>query len=195
VRVDLIPTYESFRAEPAARTSTPMTSIAPQMPVRFELLEGCWIPVARSPRVRGAGRPGTLAERAPGRVDIVSGDRDLIPARARSECPLVASRRGVGQVDEVNESYIEDRYGIPRRAYRDFAVLRGDPSAGLSGVLGIGEILATSLVTRYGNPRRFLGAAASTDEGVIGRAAVIRPSGVGQARHHAEYAQAPSLDK
>ncbi|MDQ3879427.1 MAG: flap endonuclease, partial [Actinomycetota bacterium] len=45
---------------------------------------------------------------------------------------------------------IEQKYGIPGRAYADFATLRGDPSDGLPGVKGVGEKLAASLVARYG---------------------------------------------
>jgi 5'-3' exonuclease len=46
---------------------------------------------------------------------------------------------------------ITRRYGIPGRAYGDFALLRGDPSDGLPGVAGIGEKTATSLVAEYGS--------------------------------------------
>ena len=38
------------------------------------------------------------------------------------------------------------RYGIPGRAYADFAALRGDPSDGLPGVPGVGEKTAAALV-------------------------------------------------
>ena len=69
-------------------------------------------------------------------------------------------------MDEVNEGYIEDRYGIPGRAYLDFAVLRGDPSDGLPGVRGIGEKLASSLVARYGSLDGVLEAATSSNPGV-----------------------------
>jgi 5'-3' exonuclease len=72
----------------------------------------------------------------------------------------------VSKMDEVNESYIEQRYGIPGRSYIDFAVLRGDPSDGLPGVRGVGEKLASSLVARYGTLERILEAATSSQPGV-----------------------------
>jgi len=43
------------------------------------------------------------------------------------------------------------RYGIPGRAYGDFALLRGDPSDGLPGVKGIGEKTAAKLVADHGS--------------------------------------------
>ena len=50
----------------------------------------------------------------------------------------------------MDEAEIQRRYGIPGRAYGDFALLRGDPSDGLPGVPGIGEKTAATLVARYG---------------------------------------------
>ena len=53
--------------------------------------------------------------------------------------------RGVSTLLEVDEAEIGRRYGIPGRAYGDFALLRGDPSDGLPGVPGIGEKTAAQL--------------------------------------------------
>ena len=40
------------------------------------------------------------------------------------------------------------KYGIPGRAYADFATLRGDPSDGLPGVAGVGDKTAAALITQ-----------------------------------------------
>ena len=56
------------------------------------------------------------------------------------------------------------RYGIPGRAYADFAVLRGDPSDGLPGVAGVGEKTAAALVSRFGDLTTLLKALDSDDE-------------------------------
>ncbi|HEX2195869.1 MAG TPA: 5'-3' exonuclease H3TH domain-containing protein, partial [Actinomycetota bacterium] len=66
----------------------------------------------------------------------------------------------------VDEAYVEQRYGIPCRAYADFAVLRGDPSDGLPGVKGIGEKIAAALVKRYGSIDQILRAAEASDPSV-----------------------------
>jgi len=65
-------------------------------------------------------------------------------------------------VDRVDESYIDTRFGIPGRTYRDYAVLRGDASDGLPGVRGIGEKLASSLIARYGSLEAVTAAAANS---------------------------------
>jgi 5'-3' exonuclease len=51
----------------------------------------------------------------------------------------------------IDEAEIVRRYGIPGRAYADFAVLRGDPSDGLPGVKGVGEKTAAALLATHGS--------------------------------------------
>ena len=94
---------------------------------------------------------GTLSARAPGRVGVFSGDRDLFQIVEDPRCVVLYPVRGVSKIDEVDESYIEAKYGIPGRAYGDYAVLRGDTSDGLPGVRGIGDKLAATLVAKYGS--------------------------------------------
>jgi 5'-3' exonuclease len=166
-RVELIDTYKTYRAEPGSAQEDAEDLLAPQMPVLFTILEGCGIPVMGHPACEAEDVIGTLAERAPGKVKIVSGDRDLFQLVRDPKVVVLYPRRGVSQVDEVNESYIETRYGIPGRAYLDFAVLRGDPSDGLPGVRGIGEKLASSLLSRYGSLDSIIQAAQGSDQGVV----------------------------
>ena len=166
-RVELIDTYKAFRAESGSAQEAAEDLLAPQMPVLFEVLEGCRIPVVGHPGYEAEDVIGTLAERAPGPVGIVSGDRDLFQLVRDPDIFVLYPKRGVSQLDVVNEAYIEEKYGIPGRAYRDYAVLRGDPSDGLPGVRGIGEKLASSLVARYGNLDAILEAAASPTHGVV----------------------------
>lgn len=166
-RVELIDTYKAFRAEPGSAQEEAEDRLAPQIPVLFDILEGCGIPVMGYPGYEAEDVIGTLAERAPDRVGIVSGDRDLFQLVRDPKVFVLYPRRGVTQVDEVNESYIEARYGIQGRRYRDFAVLRGDPSDGLPGVRGIGEKLASSLLTRYGSLDAILEAARGSDQSVV----------------------------
>jgi 5'-3' exonuclease len=165
-RVALIDTYKAFRAEPGSAQEQAEERLAPQMPVIFDILESCGIPVVGHPGHEAEDVIGTLAARAPGRVAIVSGDRDLFQLVRDPDIFVLYPRRGVSQVDVVNEGYIADRYKIPGRCYRDFAVLRGDPSDGLPGVRGIGEKMAASLVQRYGGLDGVLEAAATSSEGL-----------------------------
>ncbi len=150
-RVDLIESYKDFRAAPGSAQEAAEERLASQVPILYGLLEMCDVPVIGHPDHEAEDVIGTLAQRAPGRVAIFSGDRDLFQLVRDPDIVVHFPIRGVSTVNVVDEAYIENRYGIPGRAYRDFAVLRGDPSDGLPGVKGIGEKLAASLVARYGN--------------------------------------------
>jgi 5'-3' exonuclease len=163
-RVELLDSYKSLRAEPGSAQEQAEDLLEPQMPILFELLEGCGIPVVGCPGAEAEDVIGTLATRAPGEVGIVSGDRDLFQLVRDPNVYVLYPRRGVSEVDVVNEAYIENKYGIPGRAYRDFAVLRGDPSDGLPGVKGIGEKLAASLIARYASLDAVIAAAEGTEE-------------------------------
>ncbi len=82
----------------------------------------------------------------------MTGDRDLFQlvddARA---VRILYTARGVGRADVVDEAWVAAKYGIPGRAYADFATLRGDPSDGLPGVAGVGDKTAAALITKYGS--------------------------------------------
>ena len=150
-RVDLIDSYKTFRAAAGSAQEAAEERLAPQVPILYGLLEMCDIAVIGHPDYEAEDVIGTLVQRAPGRVVIFSGDRDLFQLVRDADVVVLFPIRGVSKLDIVDEAYIEKRYGIPGRAYLDFAVLRGDPSDGLPGVTGIGEKLAASLVARHGD--------------------------------------------
>lgn len=164
-RVELIDTYKSHRAATGSAQEQAEDLLAPQVPVLFEILEACRIPVVGHAGYEAEDVIGTLAARAPGKTAIVSGDRDLFQLVRDPDVYVLYPRRGVRELDVVDESYIEHKYGIPGRAYSDFAVLRGDPSDGLPGVRGIGEKLAGRLISRYGSLEGVTAAAAAGEPG------------------------------
>lgn len=150
-RVSLIETYKTHRLEPGSVQQAADEQLARQMPVIFEVLELCGVRVAGLAGYEAEDVIGTMAARAPGAVAIVSGDRDLFQLVRDPRVWVLYPRRGVSDLVRVDESYIAQRFGIPGRAYGDYAVLRGDPSDGLPGVRGIGEKTASALLTRYGS--------------------------------------------
>ncbi len=164
-RVDLIGSYKDFRAAAGSAQEAAEERLATQVPVLYGLLEMCDIAVLGHPDYEAEDVIGTLAERAPGRVAIFSGDRDLFQLVRDPDVYVLFPRRGVSQLDKVDETYIATKYGIPGRAYKDFAVLRGDPSDGLPGVRGIGEKLAAALISRYGSLDAVIEAAQGSGEG------------------------------
>jgi 5'-3' exonuclease len=165
-RVRLIATYKTHRTEPGSVQQEADERLAVQVPIAYRLLELCGIRVMGWPDYEAEDVIGTLAARAMGRVMIVSGDRDLFQLVRDPDVVVLFPRRGVSVVDRVDEGYIRNRFGIPGRSYRDYAVLRGDSSDGLPGVRGIGEKMAASLLRTYGSLDAIMRAAASDRAGV-----------------------------
>ena len=165
-RVDLLDAYKSERAEPGSKQEQAEEVLEPQIPVIAAILTACGIPAAGWDGYEAEDVIGTLAQRAPGPVGIVSGDRDLFQLVRDPNVYVLYPKRGVSEMDTVDESYIVNRYGIPGRAYKDYAVLRGDPSDGLPGVRGVGEKIAASLISKYGSLDGILAAIDSGEGGV-----------------------------
>ncbi|HYH27927.1 MAG TPA: 5'-3' exonuclease H3TH domain-containing protein, partial [Actinomycetota bacterium] len=83
------------------------------------------------------------------RLEIVTGDRDLVQLVRDPWVRMLFTRRGVSDLDELDEARVHEKYGVPASRYSDFAILRGDPSDALPGVQGVGEKTARALVLAY----------------------------------------------
>ncbi|MEU6431991.1 5'-3' exonuclease [Microbispora sp. NPDC046973] len=186
-RVAAIPSYKAHRVASGDEEEVPDT-LAPQVPVIEEVLDALGIA-----RVGVAGYEaddviGTYATAATGAVDIVTGDRDLFQlVDDEKPCRALYTVRGIRNLQIIDEAFVREKYGIPGRAYADFATLRGDPSDGLPGVAGIGEKTAAALITRFGSLSALL--AALDDGGADGFPAGARNK-LAAARDYLEVAPA-----
>jgi 5'-3' exonuclease len=115
------------------------------------ILEALGVAVVGAPGYEAEDVIATLAVRTDEPVEIVSGDRDLFALVRDPQVRVLYPRKGVTDMVEVDEAEVTRRYGIPGRAYGDYALLRGDPSDGLPGVPGIGEKTASQLLAKYGS--------------------------------------------
>ncbi|MGP3959419.1 5'-3' exonuclease [Nonomuraea sp. 3N208] len=150
-RVAAIPTYKAHRVA-HGNTEVVPDALVPQIAVIEEVLDAVGIARPESPGYEADDVIGTLTHQASGAVDIVTGDRDLFqlvddarPVR------VLYTARGIRNLQIVDEAFVTAKYGVPGRAYADFATLRGDPSDGLPGVAGVGEKTAAALITRFGS--------------------------------------------
>ncbi|MGY1782797.1 5'-3' exonuclease [Geodermatophilus sp. SYSU D01036] len=161
-RVEALPSYKAHRLSPGGGEETP-DELSPQVPVLVDVLAAAGIARVGAPGYEADDVIGTLATRARGPVDVVTGDRDLFQLvdDARGVRVLYTAR-GIADIEVVDEAAVAAKYGIPGRAYADFAVLRGDPSDGLPGVAGIGAKTAAALVTEFGDLAGIRAAAART---------------------------------
>jgi 5'-3' exonuclease len=144
------PRVERFDGYKATRAAEP-EDLGPQFDVLASVLAAAGMTLAEAPGWEAEDAIGTLCARASrrDRIEIVTGDRDLIQLVRDPVVRLLFTRRGVSELDDLDEAAVEAKYGVPPSRYVDFATLRGDPSDGLPGVPGIGEKTARALVQAY----------------------------------------------
>ncbi len=188
-RVALIPSYKAHRVaggapDSPADPSLPVgaggrgaqsgvaeiaeESLSIQVPLIAQVLEAVGISMVGVDGYEADDVIGTLARTAPGKVDVVTGDRDLFQL-VNDDCTVLYVARGVSKYEAVDDAWLATRYGITGAQYVDYAVLRGDPSDGLPGVAGIGEKTAARLLAEHGDLEGIM--AAPLSAGVTARLA------------------------
>jgi 5'-3' exonuclease len=151
-RVDALPSYKAHRLAPDGSQEVVPDELAPQVPVLVEVLAAAGIDRVGAPGYEADDVIGTLATRADEPVDVVTGDRDLFQlVDDARRVRVLYTARGISDIEFVDEAAVGTKYGIPGRAYADFAVLRGDPSDGLPGVPGVGAKTAAALINEFGD--------------------------------------------
>jgi 5'-3' exonuclease len=151
--VTLLPSYKRHRlANPATGAENVPLALAAQVPVIIDVLTALGLAHVGVPGFEADDVIGTVAARDPGPVDVVTGDRDLFQLVDDTRgVRILYTARGVGKHEVIDEAAVTAKYGIPGRAYAEFATLRGDPSDGLPGVEGVGEKTAATLIGRFGS--------------------------------------------
>jgi 5'-3' exonuclease len=165
-RVAALPSYKAHRVAADGGDQVP-SALDAQLPIIDDILDAAGLARLGAPGYEADDVIGTLAVRASGPVDIVTGDRDLFQLVDEDGPVLVLyTARGIKNLEVLGEKEVAAKYGIPGRGYADFATLRGDPSDGLPGVPGVGDKTAAALVTRFGSVEGIVAALeAGTTEG------------------------------
>ena len=143
-RTDIYAGYKSTRPEEPE-------AITRQFQLLREVLDRTGLLQAQTEGWEAEDAIGAFCVEADGddRVEIVSGDRDLIQVVRDPIVRLLYTLRGVSELAEFDEAAVLQKYGVPASRYVDFAILRGDPSDALPGVRGVGEKTARALVNTY----------------------------------------------
>ncbi|WEG10189.1 5'-3' exonuclease [Microbacterium horticulturae] len=173
-RVGLIASYKAHRVAQTLSDGTWAEDVPPelivQVPIIREVLEALGMPPVGAADHEADDVIGTLAARATGPVDVVTGDRDLFQVIDDDRgVRVVYTARGMSRLEVVTDEVVQTKYGVHAGQYVDFAVLRGDPSDGLPGVAGIGEKTAAGLLAAHGDLAG-IRAAADAGEGLTPRA-------------------------
>ncbi|MDJ0663612.1 MAG: DNA polymerase I [Acidimicrobiia bacterium] len=136
-----------------AQRESPPDLFASQLPLIREVLDVLKIRQLTSPGYEADDVIATVTGQARDeswQVLIVTGDRDSFQL-VDSDVTVLYTRRGISDVVNASPQWIQDRYGITPRQYRDYAALRGDNSDNLPGVPGVGEKTASRLIAEYGS--------------------------------------------
>ena len=143
-RVDIFPGYKSTRPEEPEEITT-------QFQLLRQVLDLTGLLQAESEGWEAEDAIGAFCVEADetDRIEIVSGDRDLIQLVRDPVVKLLFTLRGVSELGEYDEAGVLAKYGIPASRYAEFAILRGDPSDNLPGVRGVGEKTARALILAY----------------------------------------------
>ncbi len=155
-RTEIYPAYKHNRPEDPE-------ALPPQFSLLRAILDLTGMPQAMTRGWEAEDTIGALCSEATDadRLEIVSGDRDLIQLVRDPVVKLLFTVRGVSELAELDEAAVLERYGVPAHRYADFAILRGDPSDALPGVRGVGEKTARALVAAYGSLEEMLADAAA----------------------------------
>ena len=170
-RVDLIPSYKAHRVAQLVPggvdvEETPAALVA-QVPLIREVLGAVGIPILGAADHEADDVIGTLATRADGPVDVVTGDRDLFQlVDDAHDVRVIYTARGMSNLELVTGETLEQKYGVRADQYADFAAMRGDTSDGLPGVAGIGEKTAAALLAEYGDLDGIIAAAEDSRSGI-----------------------------
>jgi 5'-3' exonuclease len=143
-RTDLYPQYKANRAPDPE-------GLPEQFTMLRQVLDLTGMPQAQTRGWEAEDAIGALCAMAADtdRIEIVSGDRDLIQLVRDPAVKLLFTVRGVSELLELDEAAVMEKYGVPADRYAEFAILRGDASDGLPGVRGVGEKTALAQVNTY----------------------------------------------
>jgi 5'-3' exonuclease len=139
--------YDGYKATRAVDPE----NLPEQFEMLGEVLDALGMPQVSAPGWEAEDAIGVLCARAGrrDRLEIVTGDRDLIQLVRDPTVRVLFTRRGVSELDVLDEAAVLEKYGVPPNRYAEFATLRGDPSDELPGVRGVGEKTARQLIAAY----------------------------------------------
>lgn len=122
-----------------------------QFPLIRRLLAILRIPIYEQAGFEADDLIGTIACKAAGQniqVEIITGDRDSFQL-VQPKVHVLYTRKGITEVDRVDEAYIQQRYQLTPSQLIDLKGLMGDASDNIPGIPGFGEKTALKYLQQY----------------------------------------------
>lgn len=144
--------HEMFKEYKGTRKPMP-TELHEQVPVLKELLGAMNIQTMEMAGYEADDLLGTLAKRAEKEdvdVRIISGDRDLLQlATDRIMIRIPKTKMGGTEVENYMAADVLEKYQVTPSEFIDLKALMGDTADNIPGVAGIGEKMATKIITAF----------------------------------------------
>lgn len=145
-RIALYPEYK------AQREATP-DDLRPQFALVRHILATFDIPIVEVDGEEADDVIATLArqaEEARGRVEVVTGDLDLLQI-VDTYTTVLTTRRGITELGRYDVAAVRERFELDPKQLPDYRGLKGDPSDNLPGIPGVGEKTAIKLIKAAGS--------------------------------------------
>ncbi len=182
--------HEAYALYKATRVKTD-DALALQLQTSRKVFEAFGIPRYEREGFEADDLLGTIAHelRKEKGVDIIiaSGDMDTLQLVVDEQVRVYTLKRGIQDTILYDEKAVQARFGFPPELIPDWKGLRGDPSDNIKGVPGIGEKIATELVTNFGTLEK-LYAALAKNEALLGKKG-IKPRTIALLKEHEEEAR------
>ncbi len=126
-------------------------SLRTQIPLIKELFSRLRIPVYEKPGFEADDIIGTFAKHAAAaglKVEIITGDRDAFQL-VEPNVTVCYTKRGITDVERVDEAYLQHRYGLRPGQLIDLKGLMGDSSDNIPGIPGFGEKTALKYIHEF----------------------------------------------
>lgn len=128
-------------------------SLRTQIPIIKELLSILEIPALEEPGFEADDLIGAYAKYAVKQgleVELVTGDRDAFQL-VEPGIKVKYTRKGITEVDTVDQEYIQNRYQLTPDQLIDLKGLMGDASDNIPGIPGFGEKTALKYLHQFGS--------------------------------------------
>ncbi|MBR3253240.1 DNA polymerase I [Candidatus Saccharibacteria bacterium] len=152
-RRELYPEYKAGRVKPGEDFYT-------QIPLLIELVSDLGWAFVEIDNYEADDIIGTLSKQADETLDergnceyetyIISSDLDMLQI-VDDNTRMWRILKGFSNIEEIDVSEIESKYGIKKSQFLDLKSLKGDSSDNIPGVPGIGEKTAAKLLNDYGD--------------------------------------------
>lgn len=186
------PTYrhDAYDGYKAGRAKTD-DMLAQQIDRSRDIFEAFGIRIYEHPGFEADDMLGTIVEQTKRmkqlEVIIASGDMDTLQLAEKKRVQIYTLRKGIKDTVMYDESRVHERFGFGPEHIPDYKGLRGDPSDNIIGIPGIGDKMATELVTQFGSIDALYKKLARSEQPLLD--AGIKPRIITLLREHEEEAQ------